>query len=174
MAERAGPRPARAAIEQLVAGLAGPIAERLGLELVEVQFVREHGRHILRVAIDKPGGVGIADCEAVSRALDAALDAQDPIPHSYALEVSSPGIERPLKKPADFVRFAGRTAVVRLFAPWLGRKRWTGRLAGLSAAGEVLLVPDGAEQPVAIPAAAVSRARLVFDSDALDRRRGSR
>lgn len=150
-------------VEALVEGLARPVVEGMGLELVAVEYVREGGRRYLRLYIDKPGGVGLDDCEAVSRQVEALLDREDPIPDSYSLEVSSPGIERPLRSDADFERFAGRMVRVTTFAPVGGRKRFTGELVGLRDGQVRLLVrPDGKGQPqeVAIPREQVARARL--------------
>ena len=94
-------------ITQTVWALAQPVVERHGCELWDVEYVTEAGTRYLRVYIDKPEGVGIDDCEAVSRELDVLLDEADPIPDSYVFEVSSAGAERELKRPSDFVRFMG-------------------------------------------------------------------
>ena len=90
-----------------VRSLAEPVAAQCGCEVWDVEYVREAGAWYLRVYIDKPGGVGIDDCEAVSRALDPVLDEADPVPGSYVFEVSSAGAERELKRPGDFERFIG-------------------------------------------------------------------
>ena len=117
-------------ITDAVTRLAAPLAEELGLELWDVEYVREAGQWFLRVYIDKEGGVSINDCEALSRALDPVLDEADPIPDSYVFEVSSAGAERELKRPGDFERFMGSPVEVRLYRPFEGSKTWTGRLAG--------------------------------------------
>lgn len=137
--------------------ISAPVVEEMGLELVDVEYLKEGGRRILRVYIDKPGGVGHDDCEAVSKRLDALLDEKDPIPQSYYLEVSSPGIERPLKKLRDFQRFAGHMIRVTTFAPLEGRKKFTGRLAGVEE-GALILEDNG--NPVSIPLDQVASARL--------------
>src|SRR5579885_1728275 len=88
----------------------GPVLETLGYELIDVRHVVEQGRSILRVMIDREGGVKLADCERVSREIDTLLEVEGEIRDRYNLEVSSPGLNRPLVKEADFVRFAGKTA----------------------------------------------------------------
>ena len=94
---------AKSNTEKKVLPLLEPIVAERGLELVDLEFVKEGANWYLRVYIDKEGGVSIDDCEAVSRALEAKLDEKDPIEQAYVLEVSSPGIDRPLKKDADFI-----------------------------------------------------------------------
>lgn len=147
-------------VAEIVEGLSAPVAEELGLELVDVEFVKEGGRHILRVYIDKPGGVGHEDCEVVSKRLDVILDEKDPIPQAYYLEVSSPGIERPIKKVRDFQRFSGQTVNISTFAPVEGRKKFTGRLAGVE--GESVLLEEGGGK-TAIPLDQVASAKLHVD-----------
>ena len=105
-----------------------PIVEALGCELWDVEYIREAGQWYLRIYIDKPDGVGIADCEAVSRAIDPILDEHDPIVESYIFEVSSAGLERQLKKPAHFERFIGETVELKLYAPLDGSKIFSGEL----------------------------------------------
>ncbi|HHX75344.1 MAG TPA: ribosome maturation factor RimP [Firmicutes bacterium] len=141
--------------------LAEPFAVQLGLELVDVEFVREGGRHVLRFLIDKEGGVTLDDCEAMSRLLDSELDRLDPIPHSYMLQVSSPGIERPLKKADDYLRFQGRPAVVKLFAPLDGQKVFRGVLKGLEA-DHILLETDD-RGIVRLPLEQVAKSNLAFE-----------
>lgn len=143
-----------------VAEMALPLTEELNLELVDVEYTKEAGRYYLRVFIDKPGGVTLDDCQALSEKLDVLLDAADPIPNSYFLEVSSPGIERPLKKAGDFVRFAGREARVKTFAPVEGRRQFKGRILG-AAGEEVQLEVEG--RTVALRLDNISSARLVYD-----------
>ena len=95
-----------------------------------MEYVREAGVWYLRLYIDKDGGVSINDCEAVSRAFDPVLDAEDPIPGSYTFEVSSAGAERALKRPEDFERFMGSKVEVRLYRPKDGAKEFVGILEG--------------------------------------------
>ena len=117
-------------ITQAVWALAQPVAEKHGCELWDVEYVTEAGTRYLRVYIDKPEGVGIDDCEAVSRELDVLLDEADPIPDSYVFEVSSAGAERELKRPSDFERFMGSNVEVRFFKTTDGRKSAVGVLTG--------------------------------------------
>lgn len=117
-------------ITDAVTRLAAPLARELGLELWDVEYVREAGQWFLRVYIDKDGGVGIDDCEALSKALDPILDEADPIPDSYVFEVSSAGAERELKRPGDFEKFMGSTVEVRLYQAVRGQKSLVGTLTG--------------------------------------------
>ena len=145
-----------AQVEELVM----PIIETTNLELVEVEYVKEGAQWYLRVFIDKPGGVGLEDCQAVSGELEKVMDEKDPIPQSYILEVSSPGIERPLKKPEDYRRFAGRLVSVHTYAPVNNQKKFIGQLIGLNDIG-VQLEIDG--QRVVVPLEKVSSTRLVAE-----------
>lgn len=146
------------AIEEMVMAEAEAVARPLGFEVVEVEYQSgPHGR-VLRVFIDKPGGVTVDDCQAVSEPLSAALDRLDPIPGSYRLEVSSPGIERPLRKPEDFRRFAGREVEIHLFGPVQGRRHWTGTLLGMEQGQVRLRLEDGST--VELPHEGISKARL--------------
>ncbi len=119
-------------------GLLEPGARALGFELVDVELSGS-GRHAtLRVYIDGPHGVSVDDCADVSHQLSAILDVEDPLPGSYTLEVSSPGLDRPLVTPEDFRRFIGETVKIRLREPLMGRKNFTGRL--VEAAGDHVVV----------------------------------
>ena len=131
-------------VTETVTALAAPIAAELGLELWDVEYIREAGQWFLRVYIDKDGGVSINDCEALSRALDPVLDEADPIPDSYVFEVSSAGAERELKRPGDFERFMGSGAEVRLYQPVNGSKSFVGTLSGYDN-GSVTLTVAGKE-----------------------------
>ena len=144
-----------AKVTELVAVLAAPIAEQNGCTLWDVEYVREAGQWFLRVYIDKPEGISINDCEAVSRPLSDALDEAAPIEGSYVLEaaktaeleqavleVSSAGADRPLKKPAHFQQFLGAEVDVRLYRPLDGRKEYTGVLKGYDG-GDVTIETAG-------------------------------
>ena len=117
-------------VTELVAAFARPIVEAQGCELWDVEYVREGSEYFLRLYLDKEGGVDINDCEAVSRAVDPILDEQDPIPGSYQFEVCSAGLERPLKRPGDFIRFLGSPVTVKLYRPHNGLKEIPGILRG--------------------------------------------
>ncbi len=136
-----------------------PSLERLELELVAVELTTDHGRRVLRVSIDKPGGVGVQECAAASHALSPVLDVEDPIDGAYNLEVSSPGIDRPLMMLEDFARFAGFPARLRL-APDEARRRYRGVLLGTED-DHVLIDVDG--QTHRIRWDAIERAALVLD-----------
>jgi ribosome maturation factor RimP len=146
-------------IEQIIE-MASPLAENLGLELVDVEFIKEGGRMVLRVYIDSEGGVTHSHCEAMSHALDEELDRQDPIELSYVLEVSSPGIERPLKKKADYIRFRGQAVSVKLFSPINGRKDFRGTLRGLE--GEDIILENDKQEMFRLPLSQVAKAHLAF------------
>ena len=128
-----------------VRALAEPVAAQCGCEVWDVEYVREAGAWYLRVYIDKPGGVGIDDCEAVSRALDPVLDEADPVPGSYVFEVSSAGAERELKRPGDFERFIGEQVEVKHYQPIDGAKSHVGLLRGYDN-GDVTVEVNGAER----------------------------
>lgn len=150
---------AQTKITDAVRQVVEPIIEGLGLELVEVFYGSDHGRWVLRLTIDGPEGIGHAECQQVSQAVDGPLDEADPIPGSYFLEVSSPGLDRPLVKPDDYERFAGQTIRVQTTSPIDGRRNWQGRLGGLK--GEHVLLTIEGDQQVELPLALIKRARLV-------------
>jgi ribosome maturation factor RimP len=134
----------KAKIEKTVEEIAIPIIDGLGYELVDVEFVMESKEWYLRVYIDKEEGISIDDCSIVSRALSDKLDEIDPIDYSYYLEVSSPGIERPLKKEQDFIRFAGQEIKINLYKSLEGKKSVVGTLKGLEN-NVIILECDGQE-----------------------------
>ena len=146
-----------AKITELVAGLAGPAVEAAGCELWDVEYVREAGSWYLRLYIDKAGGVDILDCEQVSRAVSDLLDEADPIEGSYTFEVSSAGVERPLKRPGDYERFMGSPVLVKLYKARDGRKEFAGVLTGYEN-GDVTITAG--ERTVTFPKAEVALCRL--------------
>ena len=117
--------------EKKVEAILMPIIEEKNFELVDVEFVKEGPNWYLRIYIDKEGGITIDDCEAVSRALEVELDKNDPIEQAYILEVSSPGIDRPLKKESDFAKYAGEIVDIKLYKAFEGSKEYQGALKGL-------------------------------------------
>jgi ribosome maturation factor RimP len=148
--------------------LVEPVVTGQGYELVDVEFKNELGAWILRVYIDKPhredrleGGVGLDDCAQVSRELSAVLDVDDVIPGHYSLEVSSPGLNRPLKKEADFARFVGKKAKIRTRHP-VGdsRRNFSGTLVAV-AQGKVKI--DVGDQVCEVPVDDVEKANLVYE-----------
>lgn len=144
-------------IAAIVTEIIQPVFQDALLELVDVTFTKEGSDWYLRIFIDKPGGVGIEDCQSISREIDRILDEKDPIPQSYTLEVSSPGLERPLKKPADYDRFSGRLANITTYVPVEGKKNFRGRLVGLRGS-DVVLAVSGLE--IIIPFEQVAGAHL--------------
>ena len=120
-------------ITEVVAAIAGPIVAKNDCELWDVEYIKEVGEWYLRVYIDRPGGVSIAHCEAVSRELDPILDEhEDLIPGAYTFEVSSAGAERHLRRPSDFERFTGHYVELKLYKAKDGQKIYHGNLAGWS------------------------------------------
>lgn len=115
-------------VTEIVEELAAPITSELGLELVEVEYVKEGKNWFLRIYIDKDMGVDIEECGLVSEKLSEKLDEMDPIPHNYFLEVSSPGAERPLKKEKDFEKAIGKNVFVKTYEPIDGEKTFEGIL----------------------------------------------
>ncbi len=159
-------------VAEKVRHLAEPLVAAEAMELVDVEYGRDGGRWVLRLYIDKPGGVGLEDCQKISRQLDTVLDVEDFIEHEYALEVSSPGIERPLRLPAHFERFVGRLVEVKTFAP-LGdppRKNYRGRLLGISTGQVVSVECEG--KPYELPLDKIAKAHLAFDFDAFEENQG--
>jgi ribosome maturation factor RimP len=111
-----------------------------GLKLVDLEYKRESAGWVLRVFIDRDGGVTLGDCETVSKQIGIMLDVEDFIRNRYTLEVSSPGLDRRLRKPEDFQRFAGHLVRIRLGAGHSGRKKFRGRLSGVE--GDVIVLDD--------------------------------
>jgi ribosome maturation factor RimP len=147
--------------EALAKELAAPLAEALGYELVDVEFVKEGQYWYLRIYIDKEGGVTLEDCQNFSHRFDETLEQADPIQSAYFLEVSSPGLDRPLKKEEDFRRYLDREIEVSLYTAVEGNKQYKGTNKGLEADILTLTLPDGTT--VQIPYKNVASARLHFE-----------
>jgi ribosome maturation factor RimP len=160
--------------ERLIA-LIEPLVGRLGYELVDIEQTSGRGSAVVRLFIDRPsseapgsaaadlrGGVGLTDCERVSREVSALLDVEDPIPTAYRLEVSSPGFDRVLRTPAHFARFVGSRVAVELAAARAGRRRYTGTLVAADEGGIALEV-DGQRVPMTY--AEIGKARLTGQAD---------
>ena len=145
---------------EMIRAMAERVARSEGLYLVDVELKGGRSNPLLRVYIDKAEGVSHADCQLVSEQLSAMLDVEDPFPGSYMLEVSSPGLDRELRKPRDFEHFAGRLARLVLREPVNGQSVVEGRLAGWDA-GRVL-IDTGAERRE-FELAALSKARLLVE-----------
>jgi ribosome maturation factor RimP len=154
-----------ASVVEQVRSVAGRVAASYGLEIFDVQFRREAPGLILRVRIDRPGpaaraeeSVSVEDCARVSRDLSAVLDVEDVVPTAYTLEVSSPGLDRPLRRPDDYRRFAGRRAKVVMRERVDGQGFFKGRLGGVDGAEVVIEADDGRTHRV--PLNLIARANL--------------
>ncbi len=154
-------RELRASVRSIVEGT----IERLGYALIAVELSGDRAGPILRLCIDRPqgvgGGVGIRDCATVSRAISPELDVWDPLPNAYRLEVSSPGIERPVERPEDFERFIDFRARVRM-GPASSRRRYKGMLKGVE--DDHLRLAVG-ERILALPLAEIDRVRLDLEPE---------
>jgi ribosome maturation factor RimP len=150
-----------ASVQDRLQALLEPLVESMGYELVLLEFSPHKGSAMVRLFIDAPGGITLGDCEKVSREVEGVLDVEDPIPQNYRLEVSSPGLDRPLVKPAHYERFAGSVVKVQLLAPKAGRRKFQGVLKGLKDGHVVLDTADAGTVELALDQ--VERARLVPD-----------
>lgn len=135
-----------------------PVIERQGYELADLELKVGSRDGVLRIFIDKPGGVGLEDCELISRQVSALLDVEDPVPGRYSLEVSSPGLDRKLTKPLHFQRFVGEEVKVETRFPVLGRRRFRGVL---QAADEKSIVVVVDREPYELQIDGIETARLV-------------
>ncbi len=148
-------------IQNKVKAIAEPIVGMKGLELVDVEYIKEGDDWVLRVYIDKEAGVSLDDCQKVSRALGNKLDIEDPIKESYLLEVSSPGLDRPLKKEKDFIRFKGSLVDISTYAPVIkGEKKFTARLLGIK---EDELEVEFEGESYFIPRAKIAQVKLAVE-----------
>lgn len=136
----------RESYESQAEALLQPIVDRLGFELVDVEYVKEGSTWYLRAYVDKEGGITINDCEAVSRAFSEKLDEKDFIDEAYIMEVSSPGLGRPLKKENDFARSIGKEVEIRTFRPINHEKEFYGILTAYDADRVTVRAEDGEEQ----------------------------
>ena len=139
-----------------------PVIAGLGYELVEIEYQPSLKHGILRIYIDQERGIGLEDCKQVSEQVSALLDVEDPITGHYDLEVSSPGLDRPLRKIEDYQRFTGEIARIRLGMPIGGQRNFKGRLAGVEDDAVRLDYENG---QVTLPLASIEKARLVPDFD---------
>ena len=147
-------------IEGRIAALVAPTVEALGFEVVRVQLSGNKHCRLQLMAEPKAGGaMTVDDCAEISRAVSALLDVEDPIAEAYALEVSSPGLDRPLTRPKDFTRFAGYETKVEVMTPIDGRKRFQGTLVGIE--GETVRLRQG-EEDLNLPLADIKKAKLIL------------
>ena len=147
-------------IIERVEGFISPLLEDMGIELVEIQFRREGHGWVLRLFIDRQDGVTLENCTAVSREVSRYLEVEDPIEQAYHLEVSSPGLERPLKKKDDFIRFSGRRVRVKMQEKIDEQRVFIGTLKGVEE-DDVVLSIEGKLHYFSL--AGISRARLVLE-----------
>ena len=158
-------------LKEVLDKLITPVIEEMGLELYDMELVKEGGTRILRLYIDKEGGVNLGDCENASRAVEVVLDEHDPIPTSYRLQVGSPGVERKLTKPEHFTRHIGHLVTVKLFAPFIvsdtiSQKTFIGVLIGYDK--ENISLTDSSGKTYCFKIAHMSSCRLrVFDDESL-------
>jgi ribosome maturation factor RimP len=149
-----------ASVVDSVAALAQSLLDDMAFELVDVVFASERGRWVLRVYIDKEGGITLDDCARVSRELGTLVDVHEIIDHPYTLEVSSPGLDRPLKKEKDFLRAVGMKVKVKTIAPIEGQKTFVGQLQEVREGMLILLVEN---KRVPISMVDIERANLVYE-----------
>jgi ribosome maturation factor RimP len=148
-----------------IRAIAERVAAARGLEIWDIQSRRETGGHVVRVFIDRPGpsatpddSVSVEDCEQVNREIGTILDVEDPLPFSYTLEVSSPGLDRPLRNLAEYKRFAGRLAKIVVSEPVNNQKAFEGRLNGID--GDVVLLESPNGRLHKLPMRLITRGRL--------------
>ncbi|HFL3607733.1 TPA: ribosome maturation factor RimP [Clostridioides difficile] len=147
-----------ATIEEIVT----KITNEHGFEMVDVEYVKEAGEYYLRVYIDKEEGISLNECELVSRELSPILDEKDPIKENYFLEVSSPGLDRALKKDRDFVRYQGRDVDLKLYKPLNGCKQFEGELVGLTEDNNIKIIANGKEMEFNRKDVAIVRLAIKF------------
>jgi len=142
--------------------LAEEIAASMNMEVVLVEVKGDENRSIVRTYIDQPGGVSLDDCERFSRRFSVALDVEDWIPFSYVLEVSSPGVNRPLVKESDFRRFSGKDAKIRTRLPIEGQRNFKGKIVGVTEGRLELEVAPGRQIGIALTD--IEKANLIGES----------
>jgi ribosome maturation factor RimP len=150
--------------EQGAKDIVRSVAERVtsgrGFELVDVEVKRERGGHFVRLYVDKEGGIGLDELQSVSEEVSAILDAEDPIESTYTLEVSSPGLDRPLRTEAEYRRFLGRLVKISSYEPVDGRRHWTGRLQAVDGGVVTVALEKEKGATARIPLAKISHGRL--------------
>lgn len=138
--------------------ISNSIADELNFELVDLEYIKENGRYFLRVYIHKDGGVNLDDCQKMSEALSDKLDKEDPIKGAYYLEVSSPGLDRPLKTDRDMERNLGKDIEISLYSSFEGSKKYEGSLIDYS--DEIIKIENYDHSLVEIPRDKISKVRL--------------
>ncbi|MBE9537309.1 MAG: ribosome maturation factor RimP [Proteobacteria bacterium] len=150
-------------VEESAAKIAEPIIESMGMELVDVEYRREQVGWVLRLYIDKPGGVTLDDCSGVSREVSVAIEVEDILDQRYSLEVSSPGLTRPLKKLSDFERFAGSYAKLKFYGPIEGRKTVVGTIKSVE--GEIILFSLDDKEDITLNFGDIAKANLEYKQE---------
>jgi ribosome maturation factor RimP len=143
-----------------VTALVEPVIEEMGFELVDVEFLTDRGRKVLRIYVDAEGGITLDECVEVSREIGTLIDLEDMVPDQYVLEVSSPGLDRPLKKEKDFAAAVGRRVKVKMKKPVGRRRNFTGILESFENSVIILQVDN---RNVSLPLKEVERARVVYE-----------
>jgi ribosome maturation factor RimP len=144
----------------MVRGVAQRVTDARGFELVDVEIKKGRDGQIVRLYVDKEGGIGLDELESVSHEVSAILDAEDPVKGHYTLEVSSPGLDRPLKDEKDFRRFLGKLARISSYEPVDGRRHWTGRLTEIEEGAVTVRLETEKGALARIPLAKIASARL--------------
>lgn len=139
-----------------------PVINAMGYELVEIEYQPNPKHGVLRLFIDKDSGILVEDCSAVSQQISAVIDVEDPVPGHFNLEVSSPGMDRPLRRAEDFERFTGDVVKIKTSMAFEGQRNFKGLLKGLE---EDLVVVECEDKEVRLPITAIDKARLVPDFD---------
>jgi ribosome maturation factor RimP len=147
-------------ITEQIGDLVEPVLYESGYELVDVEYLSERGKWVLRLYVDKEGGITVDDCASVSREIGTLIDMKDLIQHKYVLEVSSPGLNRPLKKETDFFRVMGKKIKVRMAVPVNGRRNFSGYLKDIREEQLYMVVEGGL---ITLSMAEIDKANLVYE-----------
>lgn len=139
-----------------------PVVNGMGYELIEIEYLPNPKYGVLRLFIDKESGIQVEDCSAVSRQVSAVIDVEDPVSGKFNLEVSSPGMDRPLRRAEDFQQFTGEVVKIKTSMPFEGQRNFKGLLKGME---EDLVVVECEDKEVRLPITAIDKARLVPDFD---------
>jgi len=159
---------------EAVRGIAERVTSARGFELVDVELKRDRSGAQVRLFVDKDGGIGLEELQSVSEEVSVILDAEDPIEAPYTLEVSSPGLDRPLRGEADYRRFAGRLAKLSSYEPVDGRRHWTGRLESVEGGAVVVRLDKEGGGLARVPLEKIAHGRLEVEFPAAEGRGGRR
>ncbi|MDY6879739.1 MAG: ribosome maturation factor RimP [Desulfatiglans sp.] len=143
-----------------VMGLVEPLLDHIGFELIDVEYVTEHGRRVLRFYIDKEGGITLDECAMISRRFGDVIDQEDIFHHEYVLEVSSPGLDRRLKREKDFQKVVGKRIKAVMMVPIQGRRKFTGLLRAVE---DGVLSLEIEKEIVLLPLRNIAKANLIFE-----------